>query len=79
MSFYTIVLPQNGAITSAITAGDCGILSVLSEIAFFSCQLQCVMMGIENILIRIIFYRQLRERKNSAGFLFIGMSVLLNS
>lgn len=28
MSFYTIILPQNGAITGAITAGDCGILSL---------------------------------------------------
>lgn len=28
MSFYTIVLLQNGAITGAITAGDCSILSL---------------------------------------------------
>lgn len=28
MSLYTIVLPQNGAITGAITPGNCGVLSL---------------------------------------------------
>lgn len=32
MSFYTIVL-QNGAITGAITSGDCGILCFLRSVS----------------------------------------------
>jgi len=39
MSFYTMVLLQNGAITGAITSGDFGILSLcyLRSLSYVSC------------------------------------------